>query len=339
MPLKGSSSSPLTSFPKDISLKYVKLEYPPWTLNPTITLAKLMFNNSGLIGPLSILFSILKLLPWASQDMQQAIFEKFPTLNLSSPYFEDPQTSFFFEKFSFFQFDSKVKKFKPEFSWGTSYELEVGEFRNTTLPYALLNQFSKIFLPRRSTSECAFYNPIRQDWGKYWVLHDHISLYKHPQEFQYIPIPLLQKYTMYVIPSMKTLPLDPLFNLHDLPHVKVEELPRLALPKLNYFSNTYTNLSTLLNMDPIMSSMFNESEPITTLNLAMGIQFSSDFGIHIHCDTQFNDNDILTYQPETLPPLTEKKCPYIRFQLDTPFYLLFMHSITQAVLFLGYIEN
>ncbi|KAJ1498289.1 hypothetical protein HMI54_012796, partial [Coelomomyces lativittatus] len=284
----------------------------PWTLNPTTTLGNLLFKYTNMVTPLPILTSLLKLLPWASTEMQQGIHTLLPTLNFTSPYVRKPKDSYFIDKLKYVQVASQTTSFHPNFHWGLNQEMNIYSNAPLTSPYILMNEFLKVFHPIYPTKECDYLN--RKKKMKYWVIDKKLPFYIHPQNFYYIPIPLSHNATMYVALSNREIKPDVLFALYKLPSIYRFTGSKLAIPLLNIFNDTHFNLSSLLHVNPLMKDMTNNERNLTIFRHAAGIQLSSEFGIQLHSLTQFGDFEPTLYQPPKVPPPTTHECEFSRFQ-------------------------
>ncbi|KAJ1508287.1 hypothetical protein HMI56_007365 [Coelomomyces lativittatus] len=290
-----------------------------------------------MVTPLPILTSLLKLLPWASSGMQQAIHMLFPTLNFTSPYLQKPKEFYLIDKLKYVQIGSRKTSFHSNFRWGLNYEMNIDDYNaSISSPYVLMNEFIKVFHPLYPTKECDFRN--EKNKKRYWVLDKKIPFYIHPQKFYYIPIPLSHNSTMYVALSKNEIKLDILFSLHKLPHTDLFTGLKLALPLLNVFNDTNVKFASLLHVNPIMKDMTHEERNLTMFRHTAGIQFSSEGGIKVHSLTQLGDFEIEPYQPPNPQNPMSYACEFSRFQVDSSFYILITHSITQAVYFLGHFK-
>ncbi|KAJ1513082.1 hypothetical protein HMI54_015247 [Coelomomyces lativittatus] len=143
---------------------------------------------------------------------------------------------------------------------------------------------------------------------------------------------------MYVVPSNHDISMDVLSSLHHFPHVYFFDESKLALPLLNVFNDTNVKFASLLHVNPIMKDMTHEERNLTMFRHTAGIQFSSEGGIKVHSLTQLGDFEIEPYQPPNPQNPMSHECEFSRFQVDSSFYILITHSITQAVYFLGYFK-
>ncbi|KAJ1508286.1 hypothetical protein HMI54_015761 [Coelomomyces lativittatus] len=313
----------------------------PWTLNPTTTLANLLLKYSTMVTPLPILTSLLKLLPWASTEMHQAIHMLFPTLNFTSPYLENPEALFSIDQLKYVQIGSREATFLKDFDWGSVKKTPPEQMiHQKNAWYSLETEFLKVFYPNSPTKQCYFLNVKRKRKAQYWLLDTSIFVYQDKKGFDYIPIPLSNQSTMYVIPSKKAIPLNDLMSIHLRQPKSSFQVPRLAVPLIHAQNVTNLQLLDLLNVNPSLTNMTKVPRQLTKLRQKTSIQLTSGLGIRVQSFSCLGNFDNCDYSLQT--PLMfnlDPHCNNSRYQLEPPFHILIQHSITQAVYFLGYIQH
>ncbi|KAJ1496741.1 hypothetical protein HMI54_014187, partial [Coelomomyces lativittatus] len=167
---------------------------------------------------------------------------------------------------------------------------------------------------------------------QYWLLDTSVFVYQDKKGFDYIPIPLSNQSTMYVIPSKKAIPLDDLMSIHLRKPLSSFQVPRLAVPLIHAQNVTNLQLFNLLNVNPILTNMTKVPRQLTKLRQETSIQLTSGFGIRIQSLTQLGDFETCEHLSQ-IPLLFnfDPHCNNSRYQLEIPFHILIQHSITQAV--------